>query len=358
MQDDLNNLTYPERNEPSRYISDVICALGIFFLIVFGIKSLMGGAVLYANVLFGFALSTFISFAYYKKKGNWAFHRGIVISGLTSLYLFLLASGGESDTGLLWCYSYPLIIFFLVGPKQGKRLMLAIFVCSLIILYLPDFILTNHNYSTNLKHRFTGSMLFVSIMAYCMERSRLLAQQTSDIAHANLTQLARSDELTGAFNRRGIKAKVQEELHRVVRDKTEMSIVLCDVDLFKTINDRHGHDIGDLALQHIANLLSDTVRVTDMVGRWGGEEFLIMLPNTNLHKGYQLIERVREKIASEPVLIEGLELNVSISCGICSTRFFSQFSDLIKAADISLYEAKAQGRNCTRPKLAQIGNEF
>jgi len=356
MQDEMNNLAYPERDEPSRYTSDILCSLGIFFLVVFGIRSSLNGAVLYANILFGFALCTFISFVYYKKQGNWSLHRGIVTIGLTALYLFLLASGGEGDTGLLWCYLYPLIIFSIVGPKHGKWVMLAIFACSLLILYLPEIVPTSHDYSTNLKHRFTGSMMFVSFMAYYMERSRLLAQQTSDIAHANLTQLARSDELTGAFNRRGIKAKVQEELHRVVRDKTEMSIVLCDVDLFKTINDRHGHDIGDLALQHIAKVLSDTVRVTDMVGRWGGEEFLIMLPNTNLHKGYQLIERVREKIASEPVLIDDLELNVSISCGICSTRFFSQFSDLIKAADISLYEAKAQGRNCTRPKLTQNGS--
>ena len=123
------------------------------------------------------------------------------------------------------------------------------------------------------------------------------------------------------------------------------------MDWFKRINDRYGHDVGDVALQHIARILGDTVRVTDMVGRWGGEEFLIMLPNTSLHKGYQLIERVREKVASEPIVIGEHTLNLSISCGICSTQFLSRFGDLIKAADISLYEAKAQGRNCTRPEL-------
>lgn len=356
MHMDTDELTSQLFDEHPRRTSDLLCLLGIFFLSVYALKTSFNGMTDYANILFGFAACTIISFIFYKRYGNWAFHRNIILGGFTTLYLFLLASGGEASSGLLWCYAYPLLTFSVAGPRYGKWMVAVVLLCSLVILYFPEWLALVQHYSLNLRHRFVGSMLLVSIMAYYMEYCRLAAQQQSNIARANLMRQARSDELTGMFNRRGIKAKVQDELHRVVRDRSEMSIVLCDIDLFKRVNDRHGHDVGDLALQHIAQLLSDTVRVTDMVGRWGGEEFLIMLPNTNITKGYQLIERVRERIANSPMMLDGHELNLSISCGICSTRFCSQFNDLIKAADISLYEAKTQGRNCTRPQLVKTGS--
>ena len=342
-----------ERDSLARKTCDLVCIYGCIFMLMYGIKSRFAGLIEYSNSLLVFSVVAIGIYALYRFSGNWTRHRALVVSGLTFIYLFLLGSGGENNTGLFWCYIYPIVIFSIVGTKKGKWILSAIIFLSAWILYAPELIGAGHEYALNIKHRFIGSITFVSLIAYYMERARLAAQQESDIAKARLALLACSDELTGTFNRRGIEAKVQDELHRVVRNKTEMSIVLCDVDWFKRINDRYGHDVGDAALQHIAKVLGDTVRVTDMVGRWGGEEFLIMLPNTSLQKGYQLIERVREKVASERIVIGEHELSLSISCGICSTRFFSSFGDLIKAADISLYEAKAQGRNCTRPEFKE-----
>lgn len=340
-----------QRDSLARKTCDLLCIYGSLCLLVYGLKARYSGMVNYSTTLFIFLALTVGLFALYKYTGNWSRHRALVTSSLSFLYLYLLASGGENNTGLFWCYVYPLVIFSIIGPQQGKWLVSAMLLVSAVILYFPEWSWSTHHYSTDIKHRFIGSIGFLSFVAFYMERARLMAQQENDIARANLAQLARSDELTGTFNRRGIEAKVREELHRVVRDRSEMSLVLCDVDFFKRINDQYGHDIGDQALQHISRILGDTVRVTDMVGRWGGEEFLIMLPNTSLNEGYQLIERVRQKIASNPLVLDGLELQMTISCGICSTRFFSDFGDLIKAADVSLYEAKAQGRNCTRPAV-------
>lgn len=354
MSSDMENLDTSElqRDSLARKTCDLLCIYGSLCLLVYGLKARYSGMVHYSNTLFMFMALTVGLFVLYKYSGNWTRHRALVTSSLSFMYLFLLATGGENNTGLFWCYVYPLVIFSIIGPQHGKWLVSLIIAVSALILYFPEWVWATHQYSPDIKHRFIGSIGFLSFVAYYMERSRLLAQQENDIARANLAQLARSDELTGTFNRRGIEAKVREELNRVARDRSEMSLVLCDADFFKRINDQHGHDVGDRALQHIARLLGDTVRVTDMVGRWGGEEFLIMLPNTSLTKGYQLIERVREKVASEPLVLEDQTLHMTISCGICSTRFFSEFGDLIKAADISLYEAKAQGRNCTRPAVA------
>lgn len=348
---DSSHTSQMEREGLAKRICNLLCILGSICMLAYGLKAQWAGHTAYATTLFIFFVFTLTVFAVYRHSGNWPRHRALVTSGLTFLFLYFLATGGESDTGLFWCYIYPLVIFAIVGVERGKWIVVTMIICSGAILYSSELSFVTHSYAMDMKHRFLGSIAFVSLMAYYMEKSRLQAQQDSDVAHATLAQLAVSDELTGTFNRRGIEAKVQEELRRVQRDGTEMSIVLCDADLFKRINDRYGHDVGDAALKHIAKILSDTIRVTDMVGRWGGEEFLIMLPNTSLEKGYQLIERVRERVAAEPVEVDDIKLQVSISCGICSTRFFSNFRDLIKATDISLYEAKAQGRNCTRPQL-------
>jgi len=338
----------------AKCVGDVLCVLASVFLVIYGVKSYLAGLTLYSFCLFGFAASTTASQLLYKHYGNWKWHRNFIVFGFTLLYYFLLITGGEQNTGMLWCYTYPLMIFALVGPARGRWLIAAVLAGSGVVLYLPELVWATHSYSDNIKYRYTGSIVFVSALAYLMEHSRMKAQLASEMANENLRKLVRSDELTGTFNRRGIKQKVQLELHRVARDKSEMSLVLCDVDLFKNINDKYGHDVGDIALKTIASRLKETVRVTDVVGRWGGEEFLILLPNTALLEAYQLIERVRQSIAREPIEVAGEALFVSISCGICSTRFFSRFDDLIKAADVSLYDAKAQGRNCTRPEVDAV----
>lgn len=330
----------------------VFSFLGSLCLLIYGMKTYFSGMEFYAYCLLSLSVATAINYLVYRLYGNWQWYLNFITYAFFALYIFLLATGGEENTGILWCFAYPLILFPLLGLKRGTKIMLLILVCSIVILYFPDLVWATHSYSDNMIYRFTGSMGFVSIMAFLMERSRMLTQQQMDKAQQELRMIARSDELTNMWNRRGIKEKAQLELHRVARDKTELTLVLCDADLFKKINDRYGHDVGDAALRQISRILKETIRITDSAGRWGGEEFLILLPNTSLTDGYQLIERIREKIASEPLVMEDLRLNLSISCGICSTRFVSRFEDLIKAADISLYEAKAQGRNCTRPILS------
>jgi diguanylate cyclase (GGDEF)-like protein len=332
---------------------DILSLVGSLFLLIFGTSALFSEHTAYALTLYGFAAISLGNFLLYKKTGHWQRYRIVVMTLYSVLMLFLVVGGGENSTGILWCYAYPLLVFPLTGHRVGKWLIGAITACAIAAIYLPEQVGAVYAYPMDFRHRFAGSVLFVSMMGYILERARARAIEKTQVAMELLRYHASHDELTGTCNRRGIKQKVQLELHRVIRDRTEMSLVLCDIDLFKRINDAHGHDIGDMALKQVARILTETVRVTDSVGRWGGEEFLILLPNTSLQKGYQLIERVRKQVARQTLIFGDVSLNISISCGICSTRFFSSFDDLIKAADQSLYQAKAEGRNCTRPTLAR-----
>lgn len=337
----------------SRMVADLLSLAGCAMLLVFGTTAWFSAHHAYALTLYAFSGLSLLNFLLYKRFGNWLWYRNTVISLYSFLLMVLVISGGENESAILWCYAYPLMAFPIIGHRAGAWVIGILAACAITVMYVPELFGASYSYSMDFRHRFAGSLFFVSLMAFILERARFRANEKTRIAMELLHNQANRDDLTGAYNRRGIRKLVEHELHRVNRDRTELSLVLCDIDFFKKINDTHGHDVGDLALKKVSQTLAETVRVTDMVGRWGGEEFLIVLPNTSLHKGYQLIERVRQQLAQHPIVLEGVTLNLSISCGICSTRFFSSFDDLIRAADQSLYVAKAEGRNCTRPALAK-----
>jgi diguanylate cyclase (GGDEF)-like protein len=160
---------------------------------------------------------------------------------------------------------------------------------------------------------------------------------------------ATTDQLTRLFNRQGITSHAEAELNRAERG-APLSLLLLDIDKFKSINDTYGHDAGDRVLKQMADILTTTKRPYDWAGRWGGEEFLILLPNTDIHQAEMAAERFRDKVASSVFHVSrGMDKKVTISIGVASTEDRSTgsltLSNLVKAADEALYEAKRSGRN-------------
>jgi len=172
----------------------------------------------------------------------------------------------------------------------------------------------------------------------------------------NRARLVRSgliDVLTGWHNRRYLQTRLAEELARAQRDKTPLVCLMIDVDHFKAVNDRHGHMVGDEVLREIAHRIELQVRASDVSARFGGEEFVILLPNTHLAEAEILAERVRNTVAADPIEA-GVDsvLNVTVSIGLTESRLEEDDDDLkvmgdrlIAQADVALYEAKAAGRN-------------
>lgn len=333
----------------AKLVVDLLCYLTVPLLMIFGTKSYLTGHETYGLSLIGFSGIVLSSFFAYKFFGRWRFHRNFLATSYTFFYFYLLISGGEGGTGIYWLYAYPLLVFSIMGMHVGTLVLAAILTASVFILFLPGMFGLELVYNSNTKMRFIGSMMFVTIMAYTMERARVSAALAHSKVSKALEDLARTDELTGLLNRRGVSERIDNELIRSQREGQEFSIVICDVDYFKKINDRFGHDVGDQVLVQLAEKLQATVRGSDSVARWGGEEFIFLLPNTSIEQAYQLIERIRESIEQERFMYSSRRVKVSISCGLASTKFSSGFSGLLKAADISLYEAKEEGRNCTRP---------
>lgn len=174
------------------------------------------------------------------------------------------------------------------------------------------------------------------------ERERQLSEMNDKLLHISLT-----DGLTGVDNRRSLEDRLHEMYEHSLRLHEPISVVMCDIDHFKMVNDTHGHAAGDEVLKQFAGLLKHAAREIDRVGRYGGEEFLLLLPGTVLDAAVTFAERLRESVDSHTFSFEGGTLMKTVSCGVASFPHprVSGRDALLKAADDALYVAKEAGRN-------------
>ncbi len=159
---------------------------------------------------------------------------------------------------------------------------------------------------------------------------------------ARLQRLSQVDPLTGALNRRGLDQAFPSSEGDVVQP---LSVAMADVDRFKAINDAYGHAIGDQVLKHVVNVLATAVRVGDAVVRFGGEEFLLVLPKVDLATAWNIAERARATVESSGLVAAGVAIRVTISIGVAERRPNEDRDALINRADQALYAAKEAGRN-------------
>lgn len=184
--------------------------------------------------------------------------------------------------------------------------------------------------------------------------ARIMVGQRNARLHAALAEARRElweqstkDALTAVWNRRGIQEYLESLASPETDQQKPLSLIMMDVDFFKRVNDQYGHPAGDAVLQIVARRLSSALRESDEVGRFGGEEFLVVLPETDHEQAMGIAERIRRTIASEPVQTGEGPIHVTASLGVATAVTIKSISTskLISAADASLYRAKESGRN-------------
>jgi diguanylate cyclase (GGDEF)-like protein len=157
------------------------------------------------------------------------------------------------------------------------------------------------------------------------------------------------DSLTGLYNRRYLEEALDREFSRAEREKSTVCVVMMDIDGFKAFNDTHGHDAGDLLLRRLGDFLRSEVRSSDISCRYGGEEFLIVMPGALLENGYERAENLRAAFLALDIEHQGVKLRATLSIGVAIyPKHGETWVEVLHAADLAMYAAKTAGRNCTR----------
>ncbi|MEH6617590.1 MAG: diguanylate cyclase [Porticoccus sp.] len=262
------------------------------------------------------------------------------------LHFFWLITGDVEWAGMLWCLVMLPLFFHLLGHRKGSKLVSIIILMSAIVLLWPNAKYLYASYSLDMRYRFLLAYLVLAWISFMVEYVRYQTRQRFQEARENLNHQARTDELTGLANRRGFKEYLGESEQRRESGKGLFAVIIGDLDNFKQINDEYGHDVGDFVLQEIGHTLKKLVRTEDLVVRWGGEEFLILMADTDLKGAEVLAEKIRQDIASTSVAVEGGQVAVTMSLGVDAQKPQGDLYFTLGSADRAMYEAKRRGRDC------------
>ena len=318
-----------------------VCFLGFFALI-----ASKTGDRHYALILVGVMTLTLCNIGLFLTFGHM---RQLVLTtclGYLPFCMFLLVSGGQNNTGILWYYVYPIMVYYIAGLRLGALCSGLLIVSAIFLMQLDNQAFFQAHYSSEFKLRFISSMTVMSIMGAMLEHSRSKAQHHLMILAKRLHKAAQTDDLTGLPNRRLLQVILHDQASYAQQTDGDFTILLCDIDHFKSVNDRYGHAVGDQALRHLAQVMETAMRKTDILCRWGGEEFVLVLPDTDTTCGREMADRLRAKVENTPLITtDGETIELTISCGVASCRENKDPDQLFRLADKRLYRAKSTGRN-------------
>ncbi|WP_323846303.1 GGDEF domain-containing protein [Microbulbifer magnicolonia] len=307
--------------------------------------ALTGGDLWQATTLFGVAAVILSAYITINLAGPSRATPALVGALLLVLYFYLLLSGGVNNTGLMWAVMLVPGFINLYGYKRGTGALLAIGGATALILFYPDFPGLTADYDTAYRARFIAVFGALTALTALLDSSR---HQTQELLHRLAQELesrASTDALTGLANRREAYRAIDELERRNRHLAGRYAVLIGDLDNFKRINDTYGHAFGDRVLQDVAQTLRDNTRADDIVARWGGEEFLVLLPNTDLNGGGILAEKLRGRVEAlsgnyDPPVKISISFGVAEGDPACATH-----GQLLAEADARMYRAKDGGRN-------------
>jgi len=238
-----------------------------------------------------------------------------------------LSISSQGVIGAFWCFPTVLFLFFVLPRRVAAVSSVALLLGGTAMVY--------RYVSPRVTVRFAASLILTIFIINVIQNVVRELQR-------RLVEQAITDPLTGAFNRRYMEERMAEALERGRRRPAPMSLLVIDIDHFKRVNDERGHAAGDVVLKGIVSLVRQRVRAVDLVFRMGGEEFVVLLPDTAEDAGFTMADKLRQSIA-EATLLDGLVLTVSIGVGAAVAG--DSVESWIKATDAALYAAKEAGRN-------------
>ncbi|RJG02712.1 GGDEF domain-containing protein [Noviherbaspirillum sedimenti] len=272
--------------------------------------------------------------------------------GLLALFVFLTITGGVDHTGPLWGYPMVAVALSILRARLGLAIIVAMLCIALLLFLAPPSFIEVAPYSTAFKVRYTATFLALILFTWLHEFARARSQAELIRVSAQIDRLSQTDVLTDLPNRRYMLERLEAENSRYRRHQRPYAILYGDVDDFKQINDRYGHQAGDEALCAIAQALRANLRQHDVVCRWGGEEFLVLLPETGADIALEVAEKLRAAIAAVDFRPADGAHRLTMSFGLHTVLCQDSVDHFIQQADRKLYHAKQTGKNRAVAELA------
>jgi len=348
-QSQMSNLDNEKLHQP--HVAYLFSLVGMSMTAIMGFIGLFNENFILASALFVASFIYFLGYYAFKKFQNTKLSSAIVLYSLYILMFYLIYTGGVENTGPLWIFVVAPVSVFIHGLKRGL-IEIALFVVIIsTIMFVPTNMIAHASYSIEFKLRLLSSFLTVTFLSALYEYSREQSYKHTLRLSKKYQQLAHLDSLTKLSNRRDALYILQREQARMLRNKEPLSIILCDVDHFKKINDKYGHNAGDAVLVDLGKIFTLNIREQDCIARWGGEEFIFILPQTLAENANQLAEKIQETLQTHLVNYEDDKIKITISMGIVEFNEDQSIDEVINNADKFLYQAKNAGRNQIFPKF-------
>ena len=322
--------TSPERQAIARMLLHILAT----FSIIVAAIDFANGNPLAASSCVLITLSIFIALYLAQRHSLPALPLQFIIWLLLCMYIFgTTTQMPQHPEKVVWATVFPFAFFYLAGLQTGVWLTAFSLLLTLAtyLAYLwsgAALQMTNYGFTQTF-----GALILCSVFAYLYEKIR--TQQETKLQHS-----AQCDPLTGLLNRRGFEAVACSALRQAVYSGHPCAVVLLDLDDFKKVNDTQGHEAGDLLLKEVSDLLRAQTRSSDIIARWGGEEFLLLL-RTDRDGALQLSEKIRAAIATHP-FSSGAR---TASIGVALHAENEPVEETIRRADLSMYQAKTDGKN-------------
>lgn len=319
--------TQPGSSRVESILPLILSGAGALGVLPFAIIRYMNGdwliAIIDTFVIGGFiVLGTFVYRTLRVRFASVAISILCIIGVIASVY----ASGPNR---ILWAYPALMAVFYLTKPREAIILMLL-----LVGLILPKILPSEDTFQT------TTILITIVVMSSFAYAFSIITNRQRQL----LMQLATKDPLTGSGNRRAFEDKLRSTVALFERNGTPASLIILDLDHFKTVNDRHGHAVGDQILCRITEIVNLRIRVTDSLYRIGGEEFVVLLEGQNIERAAHLAEQLRTLVEANELAPDHL---VTISLGVAELLENESAGDWLQRADAALYQSKRNGRNTT-----------
>lgn len=270
---------------------------------------------------------------------------------ITHAYVATYFLGWSSGFHIYIMCLLPIPFFYKSIGKSWKRLVILILLIFYVLLnllsrtWVENYLITGRFFQYVELFNFLLAFVVFLILSSTYSQAAMYLENQLRVKNHELEMTSRLDPLTGLSNRRDIMDKIQYEKEKILRNKNNCTFILSDIDDFKKINDTYGHDYGDYTLKQIADILKVGLRMQDNICRWGGEEFLLILPDTGIEGGKIVAEKIRKNISNFDFQFDSVHFNITMTFGVSSFDHTKDIDDCIKQADELLYVGKKSGKN-------------